>query len=45
LLRIVKAKKKGKAAPFKTMKVVYSPGKDLLEQFKASLYTGKRKAS
>lgn len=46
LLKIIKAKSKGKATPFKPMKVVHSKTKDLMEQLKASLATGgKRKAS
>jgi DNA end-binding protein Ku len=43
LLKIIKAKSKGKAVPFKPMKVVHSTTKDLMEQLKASL--SKRKAS
>ena|SRR5687767_3397620 len=43
LMKIIKAKSKGKAVPFKPMKVVHSPTKDLMEQLKASL--SKRKAS
>lgn len=46
LLKIIRAKSKGKATPFKPMKVVHSKTKDLMEQLKASLATGgKRKAS
>ncbi len=44
LLKIIKAKSKGKAAPFTPMKVVHSKTKDLMEQLKASLTT-KKKAS
>ncbi|MEO7922123.1 MAG: Ku protein [Chitinophagaceae bacterium] len=44
LLKIIKAKSKGKAVPFSPMKVVHSTTKDLMEQLKASL-SGKRKAS
>lgn len=44
LLKIIKAKSKGKAVPFKPMKVVHSTTKDLMEQLKASLGP-KRKAS
>jgi DNA end-binding protein Ku len=44
LLKIIKAKSKGKAAPFTPMKVVHSKTKDLMEQLKASLGT-KSKAS
>ena len=45
LMKIIRAKSKGKAAPFKPMKVVHSKTKDLMEQLKASLSTSKRKAS
>lgn len=45
LLKIIKAKAKGKAAPFKPMKVVHSTTKDLMEQLKASLTSHKKKAS
>jgi DNA end-binding protein Ku len=46
LLKIIRAKSKGKAVPFKPMKVVHSKTKDLMEQLKASLSTpSKRKAS
>ncbi|MES1215203.1 MAG: Ku protein [Bacteroidota bacterium] len=44
LLKIIKAKAKGKSVPFVPMKVVHSKTKDLMEQLKASLST-KRKAS
>jgi DNA end-binding protein Ku len=44
LLKIIKAKAKGKAVPFTPMKVVHSKTKDLMEQLKASL-SEKRKAS
>ena len=44
LLKIIKAKSKGKAIPFTPMKVVHSKTKDLAEQLKASL-SEKRKAS
>ena len=44
LLKIIKAKSKGKAVPFTPMKVVHSKTKDLMEQLKASL-SEKRKAS
>jgi DNA end-binding protein Ku len=44
LLKIIKAKSKGKSVPFKPMKVVHSKTSDLMEQLKASLNT-KRKAS
>ncbi len=45
LLKIINAKAKGKKTPFEPMKVVHSSTKDLMEQLKASLSTGKRKAS
>lgn len=45
LLKIIKAKSKGKDIPFKPMKVVHSKTQDLMEQLKASLSTNKRKAS
>lgn len=44
LLKIIKAKSKGKAVPYTPMKVVHSRTKDLMEQLKASL-TEKKKAS
>ncbi|HUR66255.1 MAG TPA: Ku protein [Chitinophagaceae bacterium] len=44
LLKIIKAKSKGKQLPYKPMKVVHSRSQDLMEQLKASL-TSKRKAS
>lgn len=44
LLKIIKAKSKGKSVPFTPMKVVHSKTKDLMEQLKASL-SAKRKAS
>lgn len=43
LLKIIKAKSKGKDIPFKPMKVVHSTTRDLMDQLKASL--SKRKAS
>ncbi|MEP7142896.1 MAG: Ku protein [Ferruginibacter sp.] len=45
LLKIIKAKSKGKAVPFKPLKVVHSKSKDLMEQLQASLSPKKRKAS
>ena len=45
LLKIIKAKSKGKAVPFKPLKVVHSKSKDLMEQLQASLSGTKRKAS
>ena len=45
LLKIIKAKSKGKVTPFKPMKVVHSSTQDLMEQLKASLSSGKRRAS
>lgn len=44
LLKIIKAKSKGKSVPFTPMKVIHSKTKDLMEQLKASL-SSKRKAS
>ena len=44
LMKIIKAKSKGKTVPFTPMKVVHSRTKDLMEQLKASL-SDKRKAS
>jgi len=45
LLKIIKAKSKGKSIPFKPMKVVHSKTQDLMEQLKASLTPSKRKVS
>lgn len=46
LLKIIKAKAKGKSVPFKPMKVVHSKTADLMDQLKASLSgSGKRRAS
>lgn len=44
LLKIIKAKSKGKRIAYKPMKIVHSQSKDLMEQLKASL-SSKRKAS
>ncbi|MBC7873229.1 MAG: Ku protein [Ferruginibacter sp.] len=44
LLKIIKAKSKGKSIPFSPLKVVHSKTQDLMEQLKASL-SDKRKAS
>ncbi len=44
LLKIIAAKSKGKAVPYKPMKVVHSDTKDLMEQLKASL-SPRKKAS
>jgi DNA end-binding protein Ku len=44
LMKIIKAKSKGKAVPFTPMKVVHSRTKDLAEQLRASL-SEKKKAS
>ena len=44
LLKIIKAKSKGKTVPFTPMKVVHSKTKDLVEQLRASL-SEKKKAS
>ena len=46
LMKVIRAKAKGKAVAYKPMKVVHSNTKDLMEQLKASLSgTGKKKAS
>jgi DNA end-binding protein Ku len=45
LMKIIRAKSKGKVSPFKPMKVVHSKSEDLMEQLKASLTPGKRRAS
>lgn len=45
LLKIIKAKSKGKSTPFKPMKVVHAKTEDLMEQLKASLSSGKRRVS
>jgi DNA end-binding protein Ku len=45
LLKVIKAKAKGKPLPFKPLKVVHSKSKDLMEQLQASLAGNKRKAS
>ncbi|RYF88658.1 MAG: Ku protein [Chitinophagaceae bacterium] len=45
LLKIIKAKSKGKALPYKPMKIVHSKSTDLMDQLKASLGTKKKKAS
>ena len=45
LLKIIKAKAKGKAVPYKPMKIVHSKTTDLMEQLKASLGSKKKKAS
>jgi len=42
LMKVIHAKAKGKAVPFKPMKVVHSNTKDLMEQLKASLAPKKR---
>lgn len=44
LMKVIKAKSKGKSIPFTPMKVVHSKSEDLMEQLKASL-SGKRRAS
>ncbi|MES1159774.1 MAG: Ku protein [Bacteroidota bacterium] len=43
LLKLIKAKAKGKKLVQPTLRVVHSPNKDLLSQLKASLQGGKRK--
>lgn len=45
LMKLIKAKAKGKKVPVPHMKVVHSRAKDLMSQLKASLETKKRKAS
>jgi DNA end-binding protein Ku len=45
LLKIIKAKAKGKTTPFKPLKIVHSKSKDLMGQLQASLSTSKKKAS
>jgi DNA end-binding protein Ku len=45
LLKIIKAKSKGKAVPFKPLKIIHSKSKDLMEQLQASLSVKKKKAS
>jgi len=45
LMKIIKAKAKGKAIPFKPLKVVHSTSQDLMEQLQASLSPKNKKAS
>jgi DNA end-binding protein Ku len=45
LMDLIKAKAKGKKSTAAPMKIVHSRSSDLMEQLKASLETGKRKAS
>jgi DNA end-binding protein Ku len=45
LMKLIKAKAKGKKLPAPTMRVVHSKSEDLMAQLKASLDTKKRKAS
>lgn len=45
LMKIIKAKAKGKPVAYKPLKVVHSKSKDLMEQLQASLSASKRKAS
>lgn len=45
LLKLIRAKGKGGKQPKPVLRVVHSPGKDLLSQLKASLQGRKRKAS
>lgn len=45
LLKIIKAKARGKSVPFKPLKIVHSKSKDLMEQLEASLSSTKKKAS
>lgn len=45
LMKLIKAKSKGKKITKSPLRVVHSPNKDLMEQLKASLQPSKRKAS
>jgi DNA end-binding protein Ku len=45
LMKLIKAKAKGRKPAASSMRVVHSPNKDLMSQLKASLQGGKRKAS
>jgi DNA end-binding protein Ku len=45
LMKIIKAKAKNKPIPYKPMKIVHSKTTDLMDQLKASLGAGKKKAS
>lgn len=45
LMKIIKAKAKGKPVTYKPMKIVHSKTTDLMEQLKASLASNKKKAS
>ena len=45
LMKIIRAKAKGKKPAFKPMKVVHSKKEDLMGQLKASLSASKKKAS
>jgi DNA end-binding protein Ku len=45
LMKLIKEKAKGKKIAKPTLRVVHSPSKDLMAQLKASLGSGKRKAS
>ena len=45
LMKVIKAKAKGKSVPFKPLKVVHSKSQDLMEQLQASLVGRKKKAS
>jgi DNA end-binding protein Ku len=45
LMKLIKAKAKGKKLVSSPLRVVHSPGKDLMAQLKASLEPSKRKAS
>lgn len=45
LLKVIKAKAKGKTVPFKPLKIVHSKSKNLMDQLKASLSTAKKRAS
>jgi DNA end-binding protein Ku len=45
LMKLIRAKSKGKKLVQSPLRVVHSPGKDLMAQLKASLEPAKRKAS
>ena len=45
LMKLIKAKAKGKKLPTPTLRVVHSKSQDLMSQLKASLETKKKKAS
>ncbi|HRH58984.1 MAG TPA: Ku protein [Chitinophagaceae bacterium] len=45
MMKIIRAKAKGRKVPYKPLKIVHSKSSDLMEQLKASLAGSKRKAS